>query len=72
MFYYAAGLPCKNCFHIVKHHDWVLHGYFLFNTIHAYYAMASGIAGLLVVVFMMEYTNPTENHEEDNDPLFSQ
>ena len=37
-----------------------------------YYAMASGVAGLLVVVFMMGYTNPTENHEEDNDPLFSQ
>ena len=36
-----------------------------------YYAMVSGIAGLLVVVFMMEYTNPTENHE-DNDPLFPQ
>ena len=35
LFYYAADSPSKNCFHIVKHHHWVLHGYFLFNTIHA-------------------------------------
>ena len=33
--YYAADLPCKNCFYIFKHHYRVLYGYVLFNTIHA-------------------------------------